>query len=146
MCGFRLYISADEQLNKIFAIIGSPQDSDMEDLRKLQTAPKTLGDVPARRFHCPNHADFAAADILNEMRQPPYAAAALDFRTVFAHAPPPSVDLLSKMLRFSASSRISMFDARGHRFHEDSHVSAGAASVAAAAQFSSVCEEQVVRL
>jgi hypothetical protein len=44
------YISADEQLNKIFAIIGSPQDSDMEDLRKLATAPKTLGVVPSRRF------------------------------------------------------------------------------------------------
>jgi hypothetical protein len=40
-----------------------------------------------------------------------------------------------------------MFDARGHRFHEDAHNSAGAASAAAAAlQFSSVCEEQVVRL
>jgi hypothetical protein len=77
------------------------------------------------------------------MRQPPYAATALDFRTVFGHAPASSVDLLSKMLRFSASSRISMFDARSHKFHED--VSAGAASaVAAAAQVPSVCEEQVV--
>jgi hypothetical protein len=35
--------SADEQLNKIFAIIGTPQDSDMEELQQLATASTTLG-------------------------------------------------------------------------------------------------------
>ena len=44
------------------------------------------------------------------------------------------VDLLSKMLRFSAGSRISMFEARGHRFHEDG---------TSAAALQSITEEQV---
>jgi hypothetical protein len=47
--------------------------------------------------------------------------------------------LLSKMLRFSAAARISMFDARGHKFHEDSN----AAVASAATQLPAVCEEQV---
>jgi serine/threonine protein kinase len=36
---------AEEQLNKIFAIIGSPQDADMEELRRLSTAPTTIGNT-----------------------------------------------------------------------------------------------------
>lgn len=114
--------NTEEQLNKIFAVIGSPQDGDIEELRRLATAPSTLG-------------------ILEKMQQAPYNKPALDFKTVFAHAHPHSVDLLSNMLRFSASSRISMFDARSHKFHDES----AASSAAAAAQASSVCEEQVVR-
>ena len=68
------------------------------------------------------------------MRQKPYSRTAMDFRAIFAHAPPSSVDLLSKMLRFSAGSRISMFEARGHRFHEDG---------TSAAALQSITEEQV---
>ncbi len=71
------------------------------------------------------------------MRQPPYAKPAQNFSTMFAHAHPESVDLLQKMLRFSASTRISMFDARSHKFHEDPKAWGGAA----AAQASGVGEE-----
>ena len=71
------------------------------------------------------------------MRQPPYAKPAQNFCTMFAHAHPESVDLLQKMLRFSASTRISMFDARSHKFHEDPKAWGGAA----AAQASGVGEE-----
>lgn len=110
----------EEQLNKIFAIIGSPNDADMHELARLSTAQSTL-------------------DILNTMRQPPYATPSLDFAALFEHAPPSSVDLLSKMLRFSAQARISMFDARGHKFHDDS-TGVGAS---AQAQLPGVCEEQV---
>ena len=70
------------------------------------------------------------------MRQPPFVASALDFRALFKHAPPAAVDLLSRMLRFSAGSRISMFDARGHKFHEEKDGSAAASP-------QSVAEEQV---
>lgn len=38
------HLSADEQLNKIFALIGPPQDGDIEELRRLRTAPATLGE------------------------------------------------------------------------------------------------------
>jgi len=75
------------------------------------------------------------------MQQSPYNKPALEFKTVFAHAHPHSVDFLSNMLRFSASSRISMFYARSHKFHDKS----AASSAAAAAQASSVCEEQVMQ-
>ena len=70
------------------------------------------------------------------MRQPPYATAAVDFKMLFKHAPPASIDLLSRMLRFSAGSRISMFEARGHKFHEDK-------DGAAAAPVYAITEEQV---
>jgi hypothetical protein len=73
------------------------------------------------------------------MRRDPYKRSAADFRSLFAHAPPSSVDLLSKMLRFSASSRISMFDARCHKFHEDT----GDATSGSAAQIPVISEEQV---
>jgi hypothetical protein len=36
---------AEEQLNKIFAIIGSPQDADMDELRRLSTAQTTIGNT-----------------------------------------------------------------------------------------------------
>ena len=139
--------SADEQLNKIFAIIGSPLDGDIQELRRLATAPTTLGHarclnprLKCSSFHYGSYSTMIPADVLEKMRQSPYSKPALDFNTVFAHAHPDSVDLLSKMLRFSASSRISMFDARSHKFHDDS----AASSAAAAAQGSSVCEEQVM--
>jgi hypothetical protein len=43
------------------------------------------------------------------------------------------------MLRFSASSRISMFDARCHKFHEDT----GDATSGSTAQIPVISEEQV---
>lgn len=45
---------ADEQLNKIFALIGPPQDCDIEELRRLRTAPATLGESFIRIFSHPN--------------------------------------------------------------------------------------------
>ena len=41
---FVSHLSADEQLNKIFALIGPPQDGDIEELKRLRTAPATLGE------------------------------------------------------------------------------------------------------
>jgi hypothetical protein len=74
------------------------------------------------------------------MRRPPYASAAIPFEMLFDHAPPSSIDLLSKMLRFSAAARISMFDARSHKFHDDSTAAAAAASPL---QFPVISDEEV---
>jgi len=88
------------------------------------------------------HLTIITSETLAKMQRPPFARAAQDLREVFAHAPPQSVDLLSKMLRFSAGSRISMFDARNHKFHEDS--TSSSSLEAAAVQVSSVHNEQVM--